>query len=170
VTAEEAPDAGGSISLDEAIARCYRHLGEREHTTAQLRRRLLRARIDPDVAEQALEAVREPGYLDDARYARLLVEDRRRIDGWGAERIRQALESAGVERDVIDEALAGTEHSTELEAAIAVLGRRLNAAPRDDRERARAFGILIRAGYESEIAYDAIRAFGGDEGGDSLAA
>ncbi|HEX4036216.1 MAG TPA: regulatory protein RecX [Solirubrobacteraceae bacterium] len=170
MTAEDAPDAGGSIPLDTAISRCYRHLGEREHTTAQLRRRLLRARVDPDVAEQALEAVREQGYLDDSRYARLLVEDRRRIDGWGAERIRQALESAGVERDLIEESLAGTAHSTELEAATALLHRRLSAAPRDDRERARAFAILIRAGYESEIAYDAIRVFPGDQGGGSLAA
>lgn len=155
--------------LGEAIARCYRHLGEREHTTAQLRRRLLRARTDPEVAEQALEALREQGYLDDARYARLLVEDRRRIDGWGAQRIRQALESADVERDTIEEALTGTSHATELEAATTLLGRRLTAAPRDDRERARAFGILIRAGYESEVAYDAIRAIGGGEA-DFLAA
>jgi regulatory protein len=168
VSADEAPRAG-SDPLDAAIARCYRHLSEREHTAAQLRRRLLRARVDPDIAEQALEAVREQGYLDDSRYARLLVEDRRRIDGWGAERIRQALESAGVERDLIDDALAGASHASELEAATALLSRRLGIAPRDDRERARAFGILIRAGYESEVAYDAIRAFGG-EGGDSLAA
>jgi len=170
VNPDEAPCTGGSDPLDAAIARCYRHLGEREHTAAQLRRRLLRARVDPDIAERALEAARAQGYLDDSRYARLLVEDRRRIDGWGVERIRQALESAGVERDVIDEALAGTAHTSELEAASALLRRRLSSAPRDDRERARAFGILIRAGYESEVAYDAIRAFGGGGGGDWLAA
>jgi len=170
VAADEAPDAARLDPLGTAIACCYRHLGEREHTAAQLRRRLLRARVDPDVTEQALEAVREQGYLDDSRYARLLVEDRRRIDGWGAERIREALESAGVERDVIDEALAGTAHASELEAATTLLRRRLRMAPRDDRERARAFGVLIRAGYESEVAYDAIRAFGGGEGGDTLAA
>ena len=158
-----------SDPLGEAIARCYRHLGEREHTTAQLRRRLLRARTEPDVAEQALEALRDQGYIDDGRYARLLVEDRRRIDGWGAQRIRQALDSAGVEREVIEEALAGTTHASELEAATALLDRRLTAPPGDDRERARAFGILIRAGYESEVAYDAIRACGGG-GADVLAA
>ena len=56
-----------------------------------------------------------------------------------------------------------------LEAATALLDRRLTAPPGDDRERARAFGILIRAGYESEVAYDAIRACGGG-GADVLAA
>ena len=57
--------------------------------------RLVRARLEPEVIEAALAIVTEQGYLDDARYARLLVEDRRSVDGWGAERIRARLQAAG---------------------------------------------------------------------------
>ena len=33
------------------------------------------------------------------------------------------------------------------------------AAPSDDRGRERALGLLVRKGYELELAYDAVRAF-----------
>lgn len=144
--------------LERALARCYRHLGEREHSAAELRRRLVRAGIEPDVIEQALATVAEQGYLDDARYARLLVEDRRRLDGWGAERIRERLQRAGIERELVDQALSDSGHASELAAATALLQRRWPRPPCDDRERQRAFGQLIRMGYESEVAYDALRA------------
>jgi len=152
-----APGAGED-PLERALARCYRHLGEREHSAAELRRRLVRAGIEPDVIEEALATVAEQGYLDDVRYARLLVEDRRNVDGWGAERIRERLERAGIERELIEEALSGCGHASELAAATALLARRWPRPPADDRERQRSFGQLIRLGYASEVAYDAIRA------------
>ncbi len=166
------PDARlerGAHALDDALARCYRHLGDREHSVAELRARLERAGFDPSVVEEALAIVADQGYLDDARYARLLAEDRRNIDGWGVDRIRERLQTAGIERELIDEVLAGHDAASELEAAVAMLQRRCREPPGDDRERARAFAILIRAGYESEVAYDAIRSFS-RRSGDSLPA
>ena len=119
----------GEQPLERALERCYRHLGEREHSTAELRRRLVRAGIEPDVIEEALAIVAEQGYLDDVRYARLLVADRRRLDGWGAERIRERLKRAGIERELIDQALSDCGHASELAAATALLQRRWPRAP-----------------------------------------
>jgi regulatory protein len=50
----------------------------------------------------------------------------------------------------------------ELEAAVAILRRRYPRPPADDRGRKRALGVLVRKGYELELAYDAVRAFEGD--------
>jgi regulatory protein len=144
--------------LDEALGRCYRHLGRREHSVAELRTRLQRAGLGPGVIEEALAIVIEQGYLNDERYARLLVEDRRNIDGWGAQRIRARLEAAGIDAELIDETLAGADHASELAAAAALLERRCPGALTNDRERQRAFAVLMRLGFDSEVAYDAIRA------------
>jgi regulatory protein len=165
VTAAGAATRALRDPLDEALARCYRHLGEREQTTAQLRSRLNHAGVAADVIEAALAIVTEQGYLNDARYARLLVERRRGEDGWGAGRIRAQLSAAGVDRDLIDGVLA--EHSgyaVELATAQALLRRRCPGGLNDDRGRRRAFGILARLGYEAEVAYDAIRAARGPSG------
>jgi regulatory protein len=146
------------LALTDALARCYTHLARREHSVAEMRTRLERAQFDQQTIEQALATVREQGYLDDERYARLVAEDRRTIDGWGVDRIRARLESAGVDRDLIDATLAGFDTPSERIAAGAVLERRCREPLRDDRDRQRAFAVLIRQGYDSDVAYDAIRA------------
>ena len=155
-----APDAAAVAAdeLDDALARAYRHLGRRDHTVAELRVRLERARLSTGAIDAALAIIGEQGYLDDARYARLLVEDRRNIDGWGVERIRARLQSAGIDADLIEQELAGCDHAAELAAAQTLIERRVRGALGDNRERQRAFAILIRAGYDPEVAYDAIRA------------
>jgi len=144
-------------ALTDALALCYGHLARREHSMAELRARLERARVDEEAISRALEIVAEQGYLDDVRYARLLAADRRAIDGWGAERIRERLQHAGVERDVIDATLEAFDHSSERDAALELLRRRWPRPPESDPERQRAFGLLVRQGFESEVAYDAIR-------------
>ena len=146
--------------------RCYAHLGRRDHSTAELRGKLERAKLSAAAIDAALAMVAEQGYLDDARYARLLAADRRNIDGWGVERIRARLQRAGIERELIDQALAGFDGSSELAAAEALLRRRCRLPLSDNRERQRAFAILIRAGYDSDVAYDAVRAAGNEREAD----
>jgi regulatory protein len=167
---EDAPPRRAALSpaeeFDDALARCYRHLGEREHSAAELRRKLERARLGGEAVDAAIATVTQQGHLDDARYARLLAEDRRNIDGWGVDRIRARLQAAGIERDLIDSVLAGHDAASELVAAGALLRRRCRGGLRDDRERQRAFAILIRAGYDSTVAYDAIRSVGGEAWGE----
>ncbi len=51
----------------------------------------------------------------------------------------------------------------ELEAAISLLRVRVPAGdPADDRARNRALGLLVRRGYDSDVAYTAVRRFFSD--------
>jgi SOS response regulatory protein OraA/RecX len=45
---------------------------------------------------------------------------------------------------------------------VELLRRRFPASPENARERQRAFALLVRQGYEYEVAYDAIRAHEAD--------
>jgi regulatory protein len=113
--------------------------------------------VDEETALAAVAELRRQGAVDDGRYARNFVHDRRELDGWGSERIRERLEAVGVGGEAIEAALGDEGGAGELEAAVALLRRRMPAPPTDDRDRARAFGLLVRKGYESELAYEAVR-------------
>ncbi len=144
----------------DALALGYRHLGRREHSVAELRTRLDRAGYPPAAVEEAITTLAGQGALDDARYARLLVEDRRALDGWGVERIRARLEAAGIDAEQIDAALAAFDGATELAAATALARRRHPEPLSTDAERQRVFAMLVRRGYDSDVAYAAVRAVG----------
>ena len=145
--------------LQHALDAAYRYLGHRDRTVAEVRQRLEAERVEPVILDEAVAELERQGYLDDARYARRFAEDRRTIDAWGAERIERRLLAVGVDPALIAAALAQRGADEELEAALAVLRRRFPRALTDDRERDRALGILVRKGYELELAYDAVRAF-----------
>ena len=98
------------------------------------------------------------GYLDDARYAIRFAEDKRALERWGGERIARELRRRGVGRELVDAALARQDRDGELRAAVELLAARLPQPPDDDRERDRAWRLLVRRGYEPELAYEAVRA------------
>jgi len=150
--------ATAGVGLEKALATAYRHLNRRECTQAEMRQRLERARIDPPDVEQAIATLIEQGYLDDARFARLFAQDKRELEQWGSDRIRQALLTRGVPAELVDDALAGQAGESEIERALALLRSRFPAPANDRRERERALGVLLRKGYDSDVALEAIAA------------
>jgi regulatory protein len=147
----------GAIVLREALAIAHRSLGRREHTAAELRALLERRGALPEVVERALEKLAEAGLVDDAAYARRFAEDRRELRGWGALRIERELERRGVPAAEAAAAAGGRDHGDELHRALELLERRMPAPPADDRERDRAWRLLVRRGYAPELAYEAVR-------------
>ena len=96
--------------------------------------------------------------LDDARFAERFTEDRRTLSGWGPERIELELSRRGIPDELIEPALSRRTREEELMAACTVLGERFRALE-DDRARNRAWQLLVRRGYDADLAYDALRAF-----------
>lgn len=147
-------------SSERALELALRHLNRRDRTEAELRRHLAAKDVGEPEADAAIAEVARMGYLDDGRYARTFAEDRRNLDGWGAERIERRLLALGVDKEHIAAALGDRDAGGELEAAFELLRRRFRSAvPASERER--ALGMLVRKGYELEVAYDAVRAFAG---------
>jgi regulatory protein len=145
--------------LQHALDLAYRYLGRRDRTILEVRRHLEGKRVEPSAIDDALRELQDAGYLDDARYAQRFTEDRRELDDWGADRIARRLQAAGVGEEDVAAALGGRDSYAERDAAVALLRRKLRAAPESDRERERALGILVRKGYELDLAYEAVRAF-----------
>jgi regulatory protein len=148
--------------LGRALALAYRQISRRERTVGEVRGHLLERGIESQVTDAAIAELREQGYLNDARFARVFAEDKRVLQQWGAERIRRGLEQRGINRELVDAALVAADDQgaeNELERAVALLRSRFSHAPRDRRDRERALGVLVRRGYEHELAMDAIRAY-----------
>ena len=159
-----------SIRLEDPEARlqhardvAWRALNRRERTVTEMARLLADKRVEPSAIGTVVGELREQGYLDDASYARHFAEDRRRLDAWGADRIERKLLSLGVDRDLIAEALADQGHADELVAAGELLARRFPDPPQTPRDRDRALAMLVRKGYDRELAYDALRRHAGVE-------
>jgi regulatory protein len=145
--------------FEEALSQAYRYLNRRERTVAEVRAHLKRKHPAPELIDAVLDELIKKGYLDDARYAKCFTEDRRKLDGWGSERIRRRLLELGIERNLAQQASEPEDQEQEIRAALEVLHRRVRFPPSDPSGRKRALGMLVRRGYAPELAYNAIRRF-----------
>lgn len=142
----------------DAFERAVGALAQRERTIAELSGWLEERSYPLDEIADVIDRLISIGELDDERFAQRYAEDKRELRGWGPERIREALGTKGVERPLIDAAIAGSGSEDELARAVGLLERRGESA-NDERARGRALAFLARRGYDSELAYAAVRDF-----------
>jgi regulatory protein len=153
--------------LQKALDLAYAYINPRDRTVSEVCQRLQRHGVSEELTERAIQILADQGFLDDARFARLFVADKRTLEQWGSERIRRGLLARGVDRHLAEEALAvppapeaeDDEPESELHRALTLLRRRFPEPPEDRRDRNRALGMLMRKGYESELALDALAAY-----------
>jgi regulatory protein len=144
-------------SRQRALERALKSIGARERTEAEVDAFLRRRGYEANVVSDVIRALREDGLVDDAGYARRFAEDRRLLDRWGSERIARDLERRGIDRELVEQALAGHEPEDELALAVELLDRRFPMPFAGDRDRDKAWRMLVRRGYEPEVAYSAVR-------------
>jgi regulatory protein len=158
-TGERLADPAERIERARALA--WRALNRRDRTELELRGILAEKRVAPEEANVVVSELLVGGFVDDATFAQRFAEDRRRLDAWGSERIERRLRALGVAPEHVAAALGDRDHGGELAAALELLRRRVPAVPRTPRERDRALGMLVRKGYELELAHDALRRYAG---------
>lgn len=141
-----------------ALDLAYKALNRRDRTVTELRGYLEGKLVDPAAIDGAIAELEQAGFLDDARFAQRLVEDKRTLERWGTERIERELARRGVPPDLAEAAVAQRDREGELDSALALLAEKVREPPSDDRARDRAWRMLVRKGYAPELAYDAVRA------------
>ena len=151
------------LGIDErvqhALELAYRYLSRRDRTEAEVRKHLAGKDVDAAIVDRSIRELRESGYLDDARFAQLFTQDKHELEQWGRERIKRALLAHGVEREVVDTVIEQGSVDGDLDRALALLRRRFPSPPRERRERDRALGVLLRKGYDGELALDALASY-----------
>jgi regulatory protein len=159
LTADDVAEIRAASSAERVMGDAYRLLGHRARSREELRRRLVAKEHDEAVVDDALERLAADGFLDDEAFTRSYVADKRRLEGWGVERIRRGLRELGVDGAVVDQVLGegAEDDGTELDRALALLRKR--GAPELPLEaaRRRAYQALQRRGFSSATAYAAVR-------------
>jgi regulatory protein len=141
---------------DELLAAALTAIGRKERTEAEMRAWLEEREVGLEEQERVMSWLVENLALDDRRFAIGYAEDKRRLSGWGRDRIEKVLRDRGVPRDLIEVALAQDQSENEVDRATRVLLER-GGSLEEDKDRQRALGLLARRGFCAEDAYAAIR-------------
>lgn len=112
----------------------------------------------PGKAQEIADWLEDLGYLDDAAYAREVVELYVR-KGYGARKIRDELYRRGVPRELWDDALSQVEDAESASAIDAFLEKKLRGS-HDPKEVKKASDALARRGFSWSEISEALRRYG----------
>ncbi len=158
-----------AAAADRARADGYRLLEQRARSHADVSSRLRARGHDEAAVAAAVDELTAAGLLDDADFARRYVADKRALNAWGTVRLRRGLLELGVDREVIEAALATDDpggEAQEVARALELLRRRGAPQPPLDPARRRAYQTLLRKGFAAAVAYAAVRAWCSDDSDD----
>lgn len=128
--------------------RALRLLSTREHSRVELERKLLRFEQVAGELTQALDELQAKGFISEQRVAESVLH--RRAAKLGSARIRQELQDKGLDRQLIEQAVAGLKDS-ELARASEVWRRKYGEPPASPAERARQQRFLLTRGFSAEV-------------------
>jgi regulatory protein len=143
------------VDAEEARAReCgLRLLARRDHSSADLARKLRQRGFSAELIAGILTGFTEAGYLDDRRYAERWAESALASGRGYGNRLRLELQQRGVSRELAAEVAASTcEGHDETAALMALVERKFPGFdPRTaiDRERRRVYAHLQRRGFSA---------------------
>jgi len=146
--------------LKKAREYAFLLLRHRPRSISEFKEKLERRGFNKDISDVLAADFKKRGLLDDARFARMWLEDRMLLKPMGKLRLRQELKNKGISEfdieDAISSAMSGFD---EYEAAKTLAQKRLKSITGPDKIaiKRRLFGFLQRRGFSYEVVAKVVR-------------
>jgi regulatory protein len=128
--------------------RALRLLSGREHSRAELEKKLATHEEEPGQLKRVLDELQAKDFINEQRVVDSVVH--RRSGKLGAMRIRQELQAKGLDNEKVHAAVAHLKPS-ELARAREVWRRKFDAPPADAAERGKQARFLAARGFDGEV-------------------
>ena len=128
--------------------RALRLLSGREHSRAELERKLASFEEEPGELVRVLDELQAKGFISEARVIESVLH--RRATKLGTARIKQELQGKGLDPQAVSEALAGLK-ATEHERAQEVWRKKFGESPIDTQAAAKQMRFLAARGFGGDV-------------------
>ena len=133
-------------------------LSRRMHSKKELFQKL-RRKYDTASTEAALQKAEDLSLLDDVLFAQRYAEELSTVKRYGVNRIRNALYEKGIDRETIENVLAGLDKE-EKKSIIVLLQTKYKNQLADEKSKRRTIQSLLRMGYTYGDIFAALDAVG----------
>ena len=134
--------------------RALQLLSQREHSRAELERKLAAHETTPGELAQALDDLQARDFINDGRAIESVINHR--ASKLGAARLKQELVAKGLGGEAVAQALAALKDS-ELDRAREVWQKKFGEPAQDPRERAKQARFLLTRGFTADVVSRVLR-------------
>lgn len=129
-------------------------IADYDRSEQNIRQKISMAGYRGSFVDDAIDSLKEYGYIDDLRFARYYAESMRDTKGRSAFAISRSLYEKGISRDVIDTVMGelDIDEETQILKALSSKGyNEDNIRQIDDKERQKLISFLMRKGFSYDL-------------------
>jgi regulatory protein len=131
----------------------FRFLGFRNHSSQELKLKLLKKKFSPELIAEVLNELTEKNILDDTQYAKQYLEEKLRKGKTGPNKIKSDLLRKGIKREVVDKLCLSVYADSSFQTALELAGRKILTIKEKDKRKVKQkiYFYLHNKGFESDI-------------------
>lgn len=154
VLEENVYDAICSLLMRRVRERILYLIADYDRSEQNIRQKISMAGYRGSFVDDAIDSLKEYGYIDDLRFARYYAESMRDTKGRSAFAISRSLYEKGISRDVIDTVMGELDIDEEAQILKALSSKGYNEdniRQIDDKERQKLISFLMRKGFSYDL-------------------
>ncbi len=127
----------------------------RLHSSHELKLKLIKKKYDKSIIDNVIQSLKEQNYLNDAQFAKLLVEEKSIKKKFGSNKIRSELYKKGIDKSIIDSVLNSENDELNFDNAIFLAKKKLKLLIEKNTDKRKLkeklYSFLSSKGYDSEL-------------------
>jgi len=148
-----------NLSRAEIYQKLMRYCSYQDRCSADIAKKIKLLGLDNEVLEDALNFLKEEGFLDDLRFAKSYVRGKFRSNKWGVAKIKEGLYAKKISKAIIDEALLELDKESYEKQLLNILLKKDKLLREEEPyERKQKLALYAHSkGYELELIWKTLK-------------
>lgn len=146
--------------IERAKSRAINYISGKLKTKYEVRLKLRENEFSNEVIDEVLEILENEEYLNDRVYCEIFIEDKKRLNGYGKNKIKSLLIQKGVSKSIFEDFLDNFEYEDEFDNAVKMGIKKLNLLANEEnkfKKKQKIINYLAYRGFSFDVINDVLK-------------
>lgn len=146
--------------IERAKSRAINYISGKLKTKYEVRLKLKENGFAEDVIDKVLDILEKEEYLNDKVYCEIFIEDKKKLNGYGKNKIKSLLIQKGISKNIFEDFLDEFEYDEEFDNALKMGIKKLNLLSNEEdnfKKRQKIINYLAYRGFGFDVINDVLK-------------
>lgn len=146
--------------IERAKSRAINYISGKLKTKYEVRLKLRENEFSNEVIDEVLEILENEEYLNDRLYCEIFIEDKKRLNGYGKNKIKSLLIQKGISKSIFEDFLDNFEYEDEFDNAVKMGIKKLNLLANEEdkfKKKQKIINYLAYRGFSFDVINDVLK-------------
>lgn len=146
--------------IERAKSRAINYISGKLKTKYEVRLKLKENDFAEDIIDEVLDILENEEYLNDRVYCEIFIEDKKKLNGYGKNKIKTLLIQKGVSKNIFEDFLDEFEYDKEFDNALKMGIKKLNLLSNEEdnlKKKQKIINYLAYRGFGFDVINDVLR-------------